>query len=346
MPRKGRRVWSRVFDFLWFQIAITGLGLWKGRGCRVVLVTSPPFTFGLSGIVLAWLHGAAFIYDVRELIGDALVQMGMLRSRVLIRVSYTLEGFVYRHADAITTIAHSFADRLVARGLPASKIHFTPNFVDVSVVKPGSKSNAFSRRHGLADTFVILYAGNIGLTQGLEVLVEVARAFKDDANVLVLIVGDGVARPALESAVKQSGLANIRVLPFQPPELVSDLYATADVCVSPMRSRLSYSTVPSKIYTAMAAGRPVVLAGEPDSEAARLIGEADAGSCVPPESAASLVEALRRIQSDRALRDGMGLNGRKWVVEHYSRQAVVAIYDRMIQEVCAPHAAGSKRPLE
>ena len=113
MPRKGRRVWSRVLDFLWFQFMVTVLGLWHCRGCRVVLVTSPPFTFGLSGIFLARVHRAAFIYDVRELIGDVLVQSGMLRRRFLIRASYALEGFVYRRADAISTIAPSFRDRLV-----------------------------------------------------------------------------------------------------------------------------------------------------------------------------------------------------------------------------------------
>jgi colanic acid biosynthesis glycosyl transferase WcaI len=338
MPRKGRRVWSRLFDFLWFQFMVTALGLWYGRGCRVVLVTSPPFTFGLSGILLGWMHGAAFIYDVRELVGDVLVHAGMLRSRLLIRVSYALEGFVYRRADAISAIAPSFRDRLMARGIPASKIRVAPNFVEVEFIKPGNKDNSFSRRHHLEDAFVVLYAGNLGLTQGLEILVEVARAFKDDPKFVVLVVGEGVARAGLEKAVGESGLTNIRLLPYQPLENVPELYATADVCVSPMRSQLSYSTVPSKIHTAMAAGRAVVAAAEPDSEAARLIRDAEAGICVPPESPLELVSALRQLRTDAGQRSRLGANGRNWSVGHYSRDAAVAAYDRLIRDVAAGQA--------
>ena len=336
MPRKGRRVWSRVFDFLWFQFMVTVLGLWHGRGCRVVLVTSPPFTFGLSGVFLGWVHRAAFIYDVRELIGDALVQSGMLRRGSLIRVSYAIEGFVYRRADAISTIAPSFRDRLVARGLPPSKIHLTPNFVNVDFIKPGKKDNSFSRRHHLEDAFVVLYAGNLGLTQGLEILLNVARAFKDDPKFVVLVVGEGVARAGLEKAVGESGLTNIRLLPYQPLETVPELYATADVCVSPMRSQLSYSTVPSKIHTAMAAGRAVVAAAEPDSEAARLIRDAEAGISVPPESREGMIEAIQKFRSDLDFRERCGSSGRAWVSAHCSASAVIARYNDLIGKLVAP----------
>ncbi len=336
MPRKGRRVWSRVFDFLWFQFMVTVLGLWHGRGCRVVLVTSPPFTFGLSGIFLAWVHRAAFIYDVRELIGDVLVQSGMLRHRFLIRVSYALEGLVYRRANAISTIAPSFRDRLVARGLPPSKIHLTPNFVDVDFIQPGKKDNSFSRRHHLEDAFVVLYAGNLGLTQGLEILLNVARAFKGDPNFVVLVVGEGVARAGLEKAIGESGLTNIRLLPYQPLEAVPELYATADVCVSPMRSQLSYSTVPSKIYTAMAAGRAVVVAAELDSEAARLIQDAGAGICVPPESREAMMEAIQKIRRDADFRRRCGSSGRAWVCARYSASAAIARYTELIGKLAPP----------
>jgi colanic acid biosynthesis glycosyl transferase WcaI len=336
MPRKGRRVWSRVCDFLWFQFMVTVLGLWHGRGCRVVLVTSPPFTFGLSGVFLAGVHRAAFIYDVRELIGDVLVQSGMLRHRFLIRISYALEGFVYRRADAISTIAPSFRDRLVERGQPFSKIHLTPNFVDVDFIQPGKKDNSFSRRHHLEDAFVVLYAGNLGLTQGLEILVDVARAFNDDPKFLVLVVGEGVARAGLEKAAGESGLTNIRLLPYQPLEAVPELYATADVCVSPMRSLLSYSTVPSKIYTAIAAGRAVVAAAEPDSEAAHLIQDAEAGICVPPESREGMIEAIQKIRRDADFRQRCGASGRAWVCAHYSTSAIIARYDELIGKLAAP----------
>ena len=338
MPRKRRQVWSRVFDFLWFQIMVTILGLSHGQGCRVVLVTSPPFTFGLSGIFLAWTHRAKFLYDVRELIGDVLVQSGMLRNRLLIRASYALEDFVYRRADAISTIAPFFRDRLVERGLPASKIFVTPNFVDTDFIRPGSKANSFSRRHKLENTFVVLYAGNLGLTQGLEILVDAARAFKDDPNFMALVVGEGMARAALEKAVAESSLGNIRFLPYQPLETVPELYATADVCISPMRHLFSYSTVPSKILTAMAAGRPLVVAAEPDSDAGRLVVESEAGICVQPESREGMIEAIGKMRHDAALRERYGANGRACVCAHYSAPAVIARYHDLMGKLAPPPA--------
>ncbi len=333
MPQKEQRVWSRLIDYLWFQFITTLLGLWKGGPCDVVFVASPPITLGLTGILLAWRRGAAFIYNLQELWPDVPVQMGLIRSRLLVRAAYALEGFVYKRAAAISTIARSFSDTLTRRGVPARKLYFTPNFVDVEQLRPGSKVNPFSLQHNMADAFVILYAGNIGLTQGLEILVEVGHAFRDDGNVQVVIVGDGAARPKLEKTVMNSGLSNVLLLPFQPADRVADMYASADVCVVPLRSGFSYFTVPSKVYTSMAAGRAVLLSGEVDSEAATLLREADAGICVPPESASALVDAIRQIRSDPELRERLGTNGRKWVADHYSRETVIAAYSQMIRDV-------------
>lgn len=333
MPLKKQRVWSRLLDYLWFQFAMTVLGFWKGIPCDVVFVTSPPITFGLSGAFLAWCGGASFVYDIRELWPDVPVQLGMIRNRLLVGIAYAIERIVYRSADALSTIAHTFSEELKKRGVPPSKLYFTPNFVDVEQIKPQSKANPFSAEHGLTDAFVVLYAGNIGLTQGLEILVKVAQAFRDDPKFRIVIVGDGAGRVKLEKAVAKSGLKNIQMIPFQPANRVADIYASADVSVVPLLSGFSYSTVPSKTHTSMAAGRAVLLSGEADSEAARLLEESEAGICVPPESASAMVQALRRLRSDLGLRELMGLNGRAWVVDRYSRVAVLAVYDRMIRDL-------------
>ena len=118
---------------------------------------------------------------------------------------------------------------------PIEKLFFTPNFVDTDWLSPSPKSNGFAREHQLEDKFVVFYAGNIGLSQGMEILVDVARAFEADTDIVILIIGDGVARPKLEQAIANSGLQNIRLLPFQPYNRVPETYATANICVSPMQ---------------------------------------------------------------------------------------------------------------
>ena len=161
MPLKRHKVWSRGFDYLLFQCLTTLLGLFFVKRPDVVFVTSPPITLGLSGILLSRLRGGAFIYDVRELWPDVPVRMGLFRNPLLVRFVYALEAFVYRQAAAISTIARSFQDTLVKRGVPRAKLYFTPNFVDIDFIRPTHRENEFSREHGLNGAFVVLYAGTL-----------------------------------------------------------------------------------------------------------------------------------------------------------------------------------------
>lgn len=335
MPMKKHKVWARGLDYLLFQILTTALALFRVKSQDVVIVTSPPITLGLSGVVLSKLQGGVFVYDVRELWPDVPVRMGLFRHPLLLRFVYTLEAFVYSQAVAISTIARSFQTTLVDRGVPKQKLYFTPNFVDVELIVPGCKENPFSREHGLKGAFVVLYAGNLGLTQGLEIIIDVAAELVDEPSIQFLIVGDGARRSVLEQNIAASNLPNIRLLPFQPVCLVSEMYAASDVCVAPLRHGFSYDTVPSKIYTAMAAGRPVVASAEEATETSVLLRDAHAGICVPPESASALISAIRELRADPDLATSLGENGRKWIVEHYSRAAVVDTYSQMVSNVAA-----------
>jgi colanic acid biosynthesis glycosyl transferase WcaI len=162
----------------------------------------------------------------------------------------------------------------------------------------------------------------------------VAADLSPDERVQFLVVGDGAGRAGLERAVARSGLANFRMLPFQSPLRVNEMYAAADVCVAPLLRGFSYDTVPSKIYTAMAAGRAVVACAETDTETAALLCEAAAGTCVTPESRPALTEAIRALRVDPETATELGAAGRKWIENHYSRAVVVRAYDCMVRDVC------------
>ena len=333
MPPKRHKIWARAFDYIIFQALTTMLGIFSVVRPDVVFVTSPPITLGLSGILISWIKGGRFVYDVRELWPDVPVRMGLFRNHLLIKFVYWLEDFVYKKTVAISTIARSFQNTLVDRGVPRKKLYFTPNFVDVDFIRPSDSKNEFSYANGLDGMFVVLYAGNVGLTQGLEILLEVANEFTVNDIVQFVVVGDGAARSSLETALTKSNLKNLRMLPFQPVRLVNSMYAAADVCIVPLRRGFSYDTVPSKIYTAMAAGRPVLASAETDSETALLLNESSAGVCVEPESAEALSEAIASLYENPAYVSDMGDNGRKWIENYYSRSVVIDAYDNMVREV-------------
>jgi len=333
MPPKRHKIWARAFDYIIFQALTTILALFRVSRPDVVFVTSPPITLGVSGILIAWMKGGRFVYDVRELWPDVPVRMGLFRNPLLINFVYWLEDFVYKKSVAISTIARSFQNTLVDRGVPRKKLYFTPNFVDIGFITPSDSKNEFSSANGLDDMFVVLYAGNVGLTQGLEILLEVASEFTINKIIQFVVVGDGAARSSLEAALTQSNLTNIRMLPFQPARLVNSMYATADVCIVPLLRGFSYDTVPSKIYTAMAAGRPVLASAEADSETALLLNESSAGVCVEPESPEALIEAITSLYENPTHVSDMGNNGRKWIVNYYARSVVIDAYDNMVREV-------------
>ncbi len=338
MPLKGRRLWRRVLDYGWFHLATTLVAGLKAGKQDVIFVPSPPITLGLSGWALTLVLGGKLIYNVQELWPDVPVRMGLLRSPILVRLVYSVESFVYRRSHAIASIARSFNETLAARGVPQEKLHFTPNFVDVDWLRLGNRDNDFAREQRLLDKFVVLYAGNIGLTQGLETLVKVGLELQGEDDIEIVVVGDGAGRASFEQAVDSSGLKNVRLLPFQPYNVVPQIYAAANVCVSPMRFGFSYDTIPSKINTAMAMSRPVVAACEADTETARILTESGAGIIVTPESAAEMAAAIRALRESPKLAAGMGQNARRWVVQHCSKDAVIATYDRIIAEVVRGHS--------
>ncbi len=335
MPPKRHKIWARAFDYIIFQALTTILAVSKVDRPDVVFVTSPPITLGVSGVLISWLRGGRFVYDVRELWPDVPVRMGLFRNPLLIKLVYWLEDFVYKKSVGISTIARSFNNTLIDRGVPSKKLYFTPNFVDVDFIMPSESESEFSSTHGLNNKFVVLYAGNVGLTQGLEILIEVANAFTDNDRIQFVVVGDGAARNSLEISLTNSKLNNFRMLPFQPVRIVNSMYAASDVCIVPLLSGFSYDTVPSKIYTAMAAGRPVLASAETDSETAMLINESSAGVCVAPESAGALIEAITLLYDHPKRVVGMGDNGRKWIEKYYSRSVVINAYDEMVRKISA-----------
>jgi colanic acid biosynthesis glycosyl transferase WcaI len=331
MPRKSSRPWKRAVEFAQFKL-LTLLAAARRCGRQdAILVVSPPITLGLEGYLLACLTRGRMIYDVRELWPDAPVRMGVVKNAILIRLIERMERFVYSQSAAVTVIAHSFADALAERGVPPAKLHYTPNYARTDLFEGRPKRNPLSERLGLHDKFVALYAGNIGFTQGLEDLVDVARRLHEQDDVRMVIVGDGAAKARLEAYVAESGLTNVVLLPYQPEEAVPDLYASTDVCLIPLVHGFARDTVPSKMLTILASGKPCVASVDLDSETAMVIRDAEAGSVVPPRSVDGIAEAILRLRADPALRRAQGENGRKYLREHFSREATLATYDRVIR---------------
>lgn len=341
MPRKGKRVLPRLLAWAGFHAISSFAGWLAVPRPDVVLAVSPPLTIGLGAWTLARYHGVPFIYNAQELYPDLAVTMGLLRNPQLIAALLKLESFVYRRAAVISVIGAAMAARLRQKGVPEAKIRIIPNFVDVEAIAPGERRNEFSRKHGLDEKLVVSYAGNLGLAQGLEVVIEAARLLRGEPRVRFLVVGDGVMRDSLATMAEKSSLDNCIFLPYQPQSKVLEIYAASDLCLVPQAAATASQAVPSKAYQIMAAGRPVVAITEPTSDLAALIAAANCGEVVSPGSVGPLTSLLTDALTNRSGWRRMGEAGREHVVTHYSRRSVSRAYQDLLRDVAAGRSAAA-----
>lgn len=302
------------------------VGGWFRRSGAVIAM-SPPLTLGLTGWVVSRLRRCPLVFNIQDVFPDAAVETGAITNRTIIAAASWLERVSYRAADAVTVLSDDLRDNVVAK-LPATaadKVHVIPNFVDTAAIVPADRATRYRDELGLGEGPVVLYAGNVGFSQSLELLLAAAREIPDAT---FLINGNGAARAALEADA--GDIRNVRFADYIEADRLSELLATGDIHVVPLRRGLGRVSVPSKTYSIMAAGRPVVAAIDADTAVPRILAASGGGVAVAPDDPVALVDALRELIDDPALRRRLGALGRAWVVREASPAAVGAAYDDLL----------------
>jgi len=331
-----RNLLRRAAGFAGFSALATAAGLRAGgiaRRVDAVIAMSPPLTMGPTGRLVAWSHRAPFVFNIQDVFPDAAVRTGAITDRRVIALAGAVERWSYRRADAVTVLSDDLRVNVVAK-LPAARaatVHTIPNFVDTDQVLPADRATGYRRELGIGAEPVVLYAGNIGFSQSLELVVEAARRLPD---VTFLLNGGGSARDALERAA--AGLPNVRFAGFVPAERLPELLATGDVHVVPLRRGLGSVSVPSKTYSILAAGRPVVAAIDAGTEIPRLLAASGAGIAVAPDDPDAFTAALDTLLADPDGAAAMGRRGRAWVVGAASPAAVAASYEHLVRALSDP----------
>jgi colanic acid biosynthesis glycosyl transferase WcaI len=296
----------------------------------VVLVPSPPLINGLSADLISRFRGVPFVYNVQDIWPEFVIRSGAMTNPKLIALSRRLERYVYQRAKALTVISEGFKRNLLAKGVPADKVSVIPNFFDTDFVHPLPRNNSFSAEHGLDDKFVILFAGNLGNSQGLRTVFDAARFLTHLEDILFLIVGDGTAKDDLMSCVQDLDLSNVHFLPFQPHEALPEMYASSDICLVPLRKGFTNVSVPCKVFTIMASGRPMIASVDKDSDTWRFVERAECGMCVEAEDDQGLAEAIQALYGDPARRERLGRSGRGYVVQHHTPEIVAKQYHDLL----------------
>ena len=322
-------------------IGLTGLATVAGLAARGpfdgVIAVSPPLTFGAAGWLLARRHRCPLVFNVQDVFPDVAVEVGAIRSPRAIAFFRWLERATYRRADAVTVLSDDLAANVsrkidVAGGTGRRPVvRVVPNFVDTDSIRPADRMTRYRVEHGLGDRTVVMYAGNLGHSQSLDLVVAAADRHRDRHDLVYVVNGGGVRADDLRAAAAQR--ENLVVVDYQPADRVPEVLASADLHLVPLRAGLGESSVPSKTYSILAAGRPLVASIDEDSEVARVVVEAGAGLAVPPDDVEALVEAVEVLVADPERRIRMGEAGRRWAEAWRSPDQVAVTYAELVAEL-------------
>lgn len=327
----------RAASYLGFSSLAAAVGVRAGAADGI-LAMSPPLTLGVTGWILARQKHAPLVFNVQDVYPDIAIELGYFTNRRVIAATARLERWCYDHADAVTVLSDDLRDNVARKTLASSKVRVVPNFVDTDAIVPADAENAYRREYGLSGKTIVMYAGNVGLSQSLETVLEAAAALAYEDGVAFVINGHGAKRDELKQ--KARGLDNVVFVDMQPVERLPEVLAAADLHLVPLKRGLSSSSVPSKTYSILAAGRPLVASVDRGSEVERIVERSSAGVAVPPEDAEALTKAIKALIDAPAERARMGEAGRSFVEQWASPAAVAKTYEQLFLELASHETSG------
>lgn len=329
----AKKTLPRLLHYGTYSLTAFFGGLLAGRP-DVLVSFSPPLPLGLSAWLLSRLWRVPWVLQIEDLYPEAAIAAGVLVNKNIIRFFLGMEQFLYRNAHCISVITENFRRTLLGKGVPDSKLQVIPVWADPHEVLPLPRENAFRHEYGLDGKFVVMYAGNIGLTSCLEDALDAAELLRKQENIQFVIIGEGVKKEALQTAAQERALSNILFLPYQPRNKFPEMLAAADVGLVTLNSGAALSSLPSKIFNVMASARPVLSISPPESELAHIVLEAGCGQNVPPGSPKILAEIIASVQTESNILCRMGQNARSHFEKYYTRDRCVGMYERMLIDVC------------
>jgi glycosyltransferase involved in cell wall biosynthesis len=297
-----------------------------------VALTDPPI-IGLAAVAAAAKADAPFVFLCEDIFPEVATLLDDFHSTFVNEALASVNRYLVRKARRVIALGDTMKRRLVHdKAADPGKVTVIHNWADCSAVRPGPRDNAFARQHHLLEKFVVLHAGNIGLSQELDIVLHAAALLRERSDIAFVFVGDGARRVRLQEMATSRDLRNVMFLPFQPRELMDQSYATADVSLISLKRGLAGVIVPSKLYNVLASGRACIAAVEPDCEVATIIERAACGYVVAPGDAGALAARIVQMRHAPDVTADMARRARSAALE-FDRPRQVAAYDAVLREV-------------
>lgn len=301
--------WNKIKKYCQFKI-------------DVVLIYSPPLTLSILGNKIKTRFGARYILNIQDIFPQSPIDLGVMRNKILIRFFEYMEQKAYRNADIITS--HTINSRkflIEKKNVHPGKIHYIPNWIDINPYLSIRRTNSFRKKCRIEDKFVLLFAGVMGLPQGLDIIVKAANEVKKIlTDICFLIVGDGMEKSRLIRMVQEYSINNVIFHPFVSQEEYPELVKDADVGLVCLRSQNKTPVVPGKIWGYMAASIPIVAFLNKESDGHTVIKEANCGySIVSDASVEEAKNFLIRIFDEKDKLKEYGENGHRYMLKNFTK---------------------------
>jgi colanic acid biosynthesis glycosyl transferase WcaI len=299
----------------------------------LLLVVSPPLGLAVSAVLLSRMWRVPFVFDVEDLQPDSAAELSMLPSWAL-RFLYKVEKAAYHYAALVTTLTSGMRKRIIDKGISPGKVELLEARADDSLfdIHP-SEGSLFRKRFGLENKFLVTHSGNMGVKQGLDVIVDAAVLNRTEESIQFLFVGDGAVCGRIQRRVAELGLQNVSFLPVLETEEFRGLLAASDICILAQQKSVSEIAFPSKVVTYLAAGRPVIASVNPESEIAQTIRDSGAGKIVTPEDGGALLEAILELRGED--RQKYHENAKEYASWRWSSARVLGHLERSLLSVAA-----------
>jgi colanic acid biosynthesis glycosyl transferase WcaI len=299
----------------------------------VMLVVSPPLLLGAAAWVLSWIKRAPFIFHVKDLQPDAAAELGMLKYKSLLRALYWLEGLAYRKAARVAGINPGMIEAFRRKAVPEDKILYSPDHIDVKQLEASCPPpGTFRKKHGFSEhEFLILYSGNLGVKQGLGILLDAARLVKNPA-IRFVICGDGSQREVMVERIRQEKLGNVTLLPLQSQELYLAMLRDADISAITQQPGTGKLFFPNKLLPTLALSRPVIATADGESDLAIAIAQGKFGAIVPPTRPDLLAAAVEDLAREPERLDQWGKAGRIFI-NAFDRASVLQELEKVLENL-------------
>lgn len=337
LPSEGKNPLARAFRYFLqvckhFNRAVFAK---DARSCDLVFLSSTPPIQGAMGAMIKKCSGKKFIYCVQDVFPDSLVNTGLTKKGSLLwKIGRVIENFTYRNADKIIVISNDFKENIMAKGVPEEKIEVIYNWVDQNaVVDIPREENKLFDKYGLdRNKFYITYSGNIGLSQNMDMLLNVAKKICETTNIHFVLIGEGAYKAEVEKRVKEEDIKNVTLLPFQPYEDISHVFSLGDMGLVISKPGTGAASVPSKTWSIMSASRPV-LANFDENELKTIIEQNKCGVFTKAGDENAFIAAILDMHTNSELCKEYGRNGRQFVMDNLTKEVGTQKYVDVIRSV-------------